>query len=76
MINVDELQAGESYIFHIKPWESPTGEVVNFNSKQRVFVGMKTIDRIPFVEVARASGSQHLIAVESIEQIEMANQPA
>lgn len=65
------------YLFHTKSWESPLGDVIPGEVKRRTFlrrlsIGPKGRSKIPFFEVSRADGSTHLIAVETIDRIELA----
>jgi hypothetical protein len=74
-MQVSELKRGESYVFHIKPFEPPFGDSLPVEAKPRKFVGIEEVAAVgkpsePFVEVERGNGSRHLIAVESIDSIE------
>ncbi|WP_321944445.1 hypothetical protein [Paraburkholderia tropica] len=74
-MQVSELKLGESYVFHLKPFQPPVGDALPVEAKSRKFVGVENVGAVgkpsePFVEVERVNGSRHLIAVESIEAIE------
>lgn len=65
-LNIQELRPDTMYTFTTKPWTAPTGEVIAGRELIRVFVGLKKIENVPFVEVERPGGRHHLIAVETI----------
>lgn len=76
-MDIANLEPGKKYVFYTKPWQPPVGEVIQGEAKERMFIGQRNegaagMPKVPFVEVARGNGTQHLIAVEAIDRIEPA----
>lgn len=70
------LKKDQAYAFQIRDWETPLGEVIPGQKKERIFLDVEirhaTIgdEGIPFIRVLRNDGKTHLIAIETIESFE------
>lgn len=74
----EALVPNQSYAFKIRDWETPLGEVVPGATKVRRFSAVELRGpvggaAIPFIRVMRADGKDHLIAIETIENCEVAH---
>ncbi|WP_323025740.1 hypothetical protein [Castellaniella sp.] len=72
------LEVGQLYQFKIFDWETPLGGVIAGREKRRTFLdvdlrGAEGQAKEPFIRVARADGSTHLIHIETIESCEACN---
>ncbi len=73
LYDAQALVPGSKYEFKIRDWETPFGEVILGQKKERAFIGVEvrgaTIGDpgIPFIRVSREDGTSHLIAIETIE---------
>ena len=73
-VAIDTLVPGQLYTFKIKDWETPFGDVIIGQAKNRIFNQRCTFDSgggpsLEFIEVIRESGTKHLIYIETIESI-------
>jgi hypothetical protein len=73
-MDLSNLKPGLQYEFHTTDFHPPIGDVIPGEMKLRTFVGMKDVGAkgmptVPFVEVERADGTRHLIAVETIRAV-------
>lgn len=68
-----EMTPGHTYLIKTKDWETPLREVIPGQEKARKYLCKKNIGDIDFIEVERASGKKHLIAIEEIQDVQGAN---
>jgi hypothetical protein len=75
LIDISELKVGGTYLFHTKEWATAEGEVIPGTTRERIYLGSTEVDGIPFIEVARSNGREHLLSVETIERCELVAAP-
>lgn len=67
MFNSAMLEPGKTYAFRTTDWHGRQTGIVPGQIASRRFLGHRTLDAIACIEVERASGKVHLIAVSAIE---------
>lgn len=65
------LIKGKTYIFKIADFVTPLEEVIGGDAKVRKYIKTLKREGIDFYEVEKSCGKRHLIAVETVEGVEI-----
>ena len=66
-----ELIKGKTYVFKIADFVTPLEEVIKGEVKARKYIKTLKRDGVDFYEVEKSCGKRHLIAVKTVEGVEI-----